>query len=544
MFTRAVRKIVAYAGILVVPSLVLADQALIRSLSGSAELNSTDQKTWHAAKPGEKIAGGQTLRTRPRSRARLEMADGSRVEVYPNSQINMDNLKATSPSLSVTIGKLKAWVTKNMTRRSFQVHTPVAVCSVRGTEFTVSVGENGKSDIEVTEGLVGVRREDGSGEEVPVGAGERLNIIDDRPLSPDMKSEAFRDRNTIRRELGLEMSKESVQAAAASEMKLAEYQEGKTMIDVNGQRVRLEEYIMRPAPDTFKLVVLNERNDRLDYFYYRGKFNTTLPEDLGTALRQMNGTLGAAAPDYYLTEYEKGYSNTRDYVKDNATGGHLVRITYNANGTFTLTDANDPANTRVVNAADAVNGAYDPLSDTFDAARTTPLDLAVYNSVTGAWQDFTAGQTFWKPRYNSYEHVIDGVRKQWYIPSNASANILTADLEGHWIYPGLDGAGNTIYGEWGTASSEASYPDPNLLHQRINFTYRDNTFERYDTCIIDDEGKIARRAEFGALLTGSGYKDALLKWNYEQVITATEFGGRKIDLVVEPKILIKSGVIQ
>ncbi|MBI5883855.1 MAG: hypothetical protein HZB91_12220 [Elusimicrobia bacterium] len=44
--------------------------------------------------------------------------------------------------------------------------------------------------------------------------------------------------------------------------------------------------------------------------------------------------------------------------------------------------------------------------------------------------------------------------------------------------------------------------------------------------------------------TGTEYKDRLLKFNYEQVITSSEFEGRKIDIVVEPKILIQSGLIQ
>jgi len=35
----------------------------------------------------------------------------------------------------------------------------------------------------------------------------------------------------------------------------------------------------------------------------------------------------------------------------------------------------------------------------------------------------------------------------------------------------------------------------------------------------------------------------LLDFNFEQVITASEFGGRKIDLVVEPRILIQSGLM-
>ena len=44
--------------------------------------------------------------------------------------------------------------------------------------------------------------------------------------------------------------------------------------------------------------------------------------------------------------------------------------------------------------------------------------------------------------------------------------------------------------------------------------------------------------------TDPAFKNELLKWNYEQTVEATEFQGRKIDLVVEPKILIKSGLIK
>jgi hypothetical protein len=36
----------------------------------------------------------------------------------------------------------------------------------------------------------------------------------------------------------------------------------------------------------------------------------------------------------------------------------------------------------------------------------------------------------------------------------------------------------------------------------------------------------------------------LLHWNFETIVTASEFQGRKIDLAVEPKIFIESGLIQ
>jgi hypothetical protein len=530
-------------GLLLLPPCLFAAEAKIASISGQADIKYLGKDLWYGARAGATVLPGQKIKTRPRSRVKLELADGSRIQIFPNSQVDLKNLSSTAPSFGMVVGKLKAWVSRNVNRSKFEVHTPVAVCSVRGTEFTVDVDPQGQTEIEVDKGLVGVRRVDGTGEEIPVGAGERLSVIAGRELTPEQKA-GMHDQSNVRTEVGLEMSKEAVQAAAAQELRLAEYREGKTMVDVYGERVRLEEYIMRPAPDTFKLVLLNERDKRFDYFYYQGTFNTTLPTDLSVALRDMGGKLGTTAPDYYLTSYERGYSNTQDYVKDTAAGGHLVKITYNNDGTFTLTDTQDASNTRTVNAADATNGAYDPVSDTFDASVTSPLDITLYNPATDAYEAFAAGQTLWQLRFNSYAHVIDGINKQWYLPTTAAKNILAADLDGHWIYPSLDSAGNTVYGEWEVSSSASSYPEAGLLHNRINITYRDNTSEQYDNYIISDDGKVADAGSFSGVTSGSRYKDELLKWNYEQVITATEFGGRKIDLVIEPKILIKSGMIQ
>ena len=133
----------------------------------------------------------------------------------------------------------------------------------------------------------------------------------------------------MRREMSLDMSKEEVQSAAAKEIKLAEFQQGKVLIDVFGQRVRLEEYIVRPRADQFKLVVLNERATRFDYFYYLGTFNQALPADLSVALRQLGGGLGTA-PAYFLTGFETGRSNTRDSAVEVAQGGHLVDVNNNA----------------------------------------------------------------------------------------------------------------------------------------------------------------------------------------------------------------------
>ncbi len=62
--------------------------------------------------------------------------------------------------------------------------------------------------------------------------------------------------------------------------------------------------------------------------------------------------------------------------------------------------------------------------------------------------------------------------------------------------------------------------------------------------MINDVGKIAKTADFAASgFGGQSFKQTLLGWNFQTIVTASEFNGRKIDLVVEPKIFIQSGLI-
>ena len=63
---------------------------------------------------------------------------------------------------------------------SFQILTPHAIASVRGTVFAVDV-EEGRTSVLVLEGEVGVSRPDGS-ETVSLGAGEGVDVAPAEPL--------------------------------------------------------------------------------------------------------------------------------------------------------------------------------------------------------------------------------------------------------------------------------------------------------------------------------------------------------------------------
>lgn len=507
------------------------------------------------AKRGKTVFAGDVITVGPASKAVIRFSDGSIVNIDKDTTLAVEQTNEKETILKMLLGKLRAKVKKFQAKvrasRKFELKTPTAICAVRGTEFSVEVLPEGKTAIEVYEGFVGARNIQGIGDEVVVYENQRTEVIMDKaPSSPEqLRTEiqierSASEKSEVKKEVGLQMTKDQVQSAAAEEMRLAEYQEGKTLVDVFGKRVRLEEYIMRPRSDQFKFVVLNERDDRFDYFYYKGTFNTTLPDDLSVALKDMNGKLGATAPTYYLTEYEKAFSNTTDNSKDTATGGHLVKVEYNDNGTFKITDDSSASNTRTVNTVDSTRGAYDPASDTFDSTKTTAKEISIYNADTDIYDTFSAGQTLWKTRFNTYTHALNNVTKQWYLRADSSKNTLASDMDGYWIYPAKNSAGSTIYGNWGVESTESTYPDGNVFHHRIKITYYDSTFEQYDNYIIADDGKVASFSDFENITSGKAYKQELLKWNYQQVLTATEFGTRKIDLVVEPKIFIKSGLIQ
>lgn len=478
--------------------------------------------TWGQVSKGLALGPGDQVRTASGSRATLLFDDGSRVELGPNASFTLQDTSPQSISLKLGLGKLRAWVTKALARR-FEVRTPTAVCSVRGTDFDVNVDERGFTSVHMFEGLLSVA--DQQGNEALIKDGQSVSVSDKGlgAVTGEAGAEAAAERSKerMKREVGLEMSKEEVQAAAAIEAKNAVYQQGKAIIDVNGNRVRIEEYIVRPQPDQFKLVVLNERSDRFDYFYYRGTFNAALPDDLSVALRQLPGCIDSPC-GFFLKAFDTGRSNTTDNMLEVATGGHQVDV--NNNGV----------------AGDRVEAAFDPGTDQF-------ISVNVPNP-GGA-----GNQPFYQTLFNNNRLTFNGVEHTSWQPSGAGPT--GSQFAGDGCETGLPCVQNTaahitytnttvVQFPPSCAPPNCTYTEDGVLHQVI---YSENAggtiWDRFDSYIISDEGTIARTSDFAGVTSGTSYKETLLNWNFQQIVTASEFNGRKIDLAVEPRIFIQSGLI-
>ncbi|MBK8575338.1 MAG: FecR domain-containing protein [Elusimicrobia bacterium] len=519
---------------------------------------------------GSAVKPGDTVRTGKDARLELKIEDGSRVVLGSKSKVQVA-LSAPSRIFSLMSGRVKAFVKKLQPQTKFEIRTPLAAAAVRGTVFEMGFSEEDAAGfLEVDRGVVDLTQGD---RQVAVRAGERVGFLRDVPLSdrPTQRTQAAPaapsepNRQALRREVSLGMSKEMVMAAAADEIRNAEYQEGKVLTDVNGHRVRLEEYIIRnPSHDlssgkkdqAFKLVVLNERESRFDYFYYLGVFNKPLPADLSLVLRDSRGKLGAE-PEYHLESYERGQSNGIDSVKDVGREGHLVKVEFDGT-TYTLSDANDATDTRTIDADTPFTGqegtehnVYDPVADRVGTLTDAEMaagqgQTAVYDSAQDVYRTMSAGDVYFRTAFNSYEHRLlgpqcgdpdDGILKMGFMKKTNAETVLALHLDTDLTGPADSNGLMYNYSLVDTPSGS------DLLHTRVKVNYADGSWETVNTYIMSDAGEVAPTSAFDGILSGAEFKNELLKWNYQQITEAKEFEGRKIDLVVEPKILIRSGLI-
>ena len=88
--------------------------------------------------PGDQVTTGGG------SSATITFADGSKVELGPNSSFELKSISETQSVLKLLFGKIHAFLTPK-----FSVRTPMAVTSVRGAEFVVEVTENGTTTLTV-----------------------------------------------------------------------------------------------------------------------------------------------------------------------------------------------------------------------------------------------------------------------------------------------------------------------------------------------------------------------------------------------------------
>ena len=160
------------------PTPALASYCTLSVLSGSVMIQDLESGTSLEGYDGMTLSTGTGIRTGPDSHAVITFFEGSTAKLEPDTYLEIKQLEDDGQSTRIT---LKQWlgrtwnrVTKMMDSGShYEIETPSATATVRGTLFTTEVGETGTTTVSTTEGLVSVVAR---GKEVPVSEHQQTEV--------------------------------------------------------------------------------------------------------------------------------------------------------------------------------------------------------------------------------------------------------------------------------------------------------------------------------------------------------------------------------
>jgi hypothetical protein len=158
--------------------------AKVLTLSGQVSVLK-DFQPW-ALSAGDSIQVTQRIVTGADGHALLQVSDGSTIEVYPNSTfVFRQNPGNWRDLIDVFLGKVRVHIEHLGTAPNpNRVITPVAVISVRGTTFDVTVNDDDEATIvEVEDGTVEVRHNLLGGNAAIVNAGEVFRVYRNEPIA-------------------------------------------------------------------------------------------------------------------------------------------------------------------------------------------------------------------------------------------------------------------------------------------------------------------------------------------------------------------------
>jgi hypothetical protein len=114
---------------------------------------------------GMTVLPGDRIVTGAKGRVQLAAQAGNVIELGEKSSLEIQNLSPEDNSFFLRVGRLLAKFSKFVesaadTRPMYNIHTPVSVAAVRGTELVVDVQESGETQTGVVEGEISVWEED------------------------------------------------------------------------------------------------------------------------------------------------------------------------------------------------------------------------------------------------------------------------------------------------------------------------------------------------------------------------------------------------
>lgn len=164
-------------------------QAKLTAISGDVQIQDANG-VWRPAQSNEAIQVGQQIKVGVNSSARLQFADASELVMQPQSSVVMDTLSVyaggymADTQLRLQSGRVEVHANpRGRQGQRFEVVTPAAVASVRGTQFVVdaqggrTVQQTNEGQVSLQAGQSSVLVQEGFGSAVKIG---------EKPIPPEI----------------------------------------------------------------------------------------------------------------------------------------------------------------------------------------------------------------------------------------------------------------------------------------------------------------------------------------------------------------------
>lgn len=486
--------------------------------TGAVEVRTGPQNAWASVSVPTALQAGQEVRTGGDASAEINFSDGSKVRLAPHTNFTVDQAESAESRFTLMRGKIQA-AFAGLFSSKIRLRTPLAICAVRGTVFEMSADDKDTA-ITMAEGLLEVV--DNKGNNAVVSSEETLKIGVDGMGKPHLLSltdtralDAVRPM-VVHQEMARDQTRAMMEELRNRELKANEAQLGKDVIDAFGRRVRLEEYLLRPAANEFKLIFLSFREDRLDWGHLIERFKNRIPDDLSQLANVVSGTfLSPTAPANWLKYFEIYLTNRVDAIKETVTFGDPTLINFSGYGA-------------------AVGSRYYPVS--MDYVQT----LSGPGVPGGSRVQFRLQQN-----YN-----VGPARMEWRqeVRNNVGALDTLVHVDLNTASVGNVAAGyTTIFADDKCASCDGVSP-PNTAIEPVTSDffpsgpgkadflrrteYRDGNFVSSEKILVSNDGKIL---DFSKPNADTFTKEG--QYNLEIVVKSNLFQGRNIDVLIAPEIL-------
>lgn len=295
------------------------------------------------------------------------------------------------------------------------------------------------------------------------------------------------EKSEYRQELYLSDQQTSRDTASVTEQKQYEYETAKTVTDMQGYRVRMEQYLSKTKSNELRIDVYNSRDHRTDTGYRIDTYNADLPTDLSEVVYQSK-----TQPTWFITDrFTHAENDSGNYFEHFLLGGKLYQT-----------------------SIDYYQVLYDQDKTSIDG--TTKIDIVRVGQ--DATQNITGHTEFWFP------NTLGVLTKTF------DSNGEIYDISSYPTYEHTP--------TWDDVVLKLRAGDPVDLHETTKLGFADGTSLSFERAWIDDNGKIINTDDLKLAREdrkADKWAEIISQWNVENIITASEWGGKNIDIIWSPQ---------